>query len=112
MFTEITTAATFLAKYLPHKETAPESIQTFRQCLTDIMMEKFEGHWDAKRPLKGNAFRAISVFQGRLDPVVVGAAKRAGLGSAGEKVWPFAVLRRSYNSVLTNLLFVCRPVFP
>ncbi|KAJ3048689.1 Protein btg1 [Rhizophlyctis rosea] len=79
MYTEITTASTFLAKYLPHKSTPPDKITTFRDSLTNAMAQKFRDHWDPTNPMKGNGFRSIHCQMGRMDPLVGEAARRSGL---------------------------------
>ena len=79
MYTEITTASTFLAKYLPHKSTPPDKVTAFRDSLTDAMAQKFRDHWDITNPMKGNGFRSVHCQMGRMDPLVSEAAWRSGL---------------------------------
>ncbi|KNC99244.1 uncharacterized protein SPPG_05500 [Spizellomyces punctatus DAOM BR117] len=83
MYTEVRTAATFLAKFLQSKSSSAsataERLLTFEQALVDRLMERFKGHWDPQRPCKGNAFRAVCVLNGVVDRVVVEALMAAGI---------------------------------
>ncbi|KAJ3039467.1 Protein btg1 [Rhizophlyctis rosea] len=87
MYTEVTTSSTFLSKYLPHKSTPPDKLSLFRTHLTDILSQKFAQHWYPSNPSRGNAFRSISCQIGRMDPLVVEAANRAGM-SEGDLFFP------------------------
>ncbi|KAI9092090.1 hypothetical protein DFS34DRAFT_584140 [Phlyctochytrium arcticum] len=74
MYTEVRTAATFLAKFLQSKtgqgSANAERMSIFEQALTQRLIEKFKGHWDPQRPFIGNAFRAICIFSGSVDNTI------------------------------------------
>ncbi|TPX66972.1 hypothetical protein SpCBS45565_g04149 [Spizellomyces sp. 'palustris'] len=92
MYTEVRTAATFLAKFLQSKSTSAsttvERLLTFEQALVDRLMERFKGHWDPQRPCIGNAFRAVCVLNGVVDRVVVEALMVAGIKAEGSNTIP------------------------
>ncbi|KAI7876222.1 BTG-domain-containing protein [Lichtheimia hyalospora FSU 10163] len=76
MHMEITQAADFLGRLL-HSKLDQSMLQAFKEQLADLLKQRFVDHWDPQQPYRGNAFRAISNFNGQLDPVLVMAAEKA-----------------------------------
>lgn len=70
MHMEITQAADFLGRLL-HSKLDQSMLQAFKEQLADLLKQRFVDHWDPQQPYRGNAFRAISNFNGQLDPVLV-----------------------------------------
>lgn len=69
MHTEITQAADFLGRLLQSK-VDDNMIKAFKEALADCLKRRFANHWDPQQPYRGNGFRAISNFNGQLDPVL------------------------------------------
>ena len=70
MIVEIAQAVEFLCRLLSTKVDT-DTLNSFKQNLTKVLGDRFEGHWDTQRPYAGNGYRAISSFNGVLDPVLV-----------------------------------------
>ncbi|KAI9316776.1 hypothetical protein BX666DRAFT_2155395 [Dichotomocladium elegans] len=70
MHMEIAQAADFLGRLL-HSKLDQALLEAFKDELTDLLKKRFVNHWDTQQPYRGNAFRAISNFNGQLDPVLV-----------------------------------------
>lgn len=64
------------------------------------MTERYTGHWYEEDRLRGSGFRSIS-FDNRLDPVLVAAAKRAGIDS---KLLSAKELDTDVDKVMVKLL--------
>lgn len=85
MKTEIQHAVTFLVETLkdklPWTPETEEKLCTMRTRLTNLLAERFEGHWYADKPLKGSAFRCIniSVEENSFDDTLRTAANDSGL---------------------------------
>ncbi|KAJ3012748.1 hypothetical protein HKX48_006100 [Thoreauomyces humboldtii] len=88
MYTEISTAVTFLTKLLHSKSASAvvtaDHLAAFQQALVERMLDNFRGHWDPQRPCLGNGFRALCIQNGGVDAVVAEAVKVAGIRMAGE----------------------------
>ncbi|RUP42730.1 hypothetical protein BC936DRAFT_138161 [Jimgerdemannia flammicorona] len=81
MIVEITQAVDFLGRLLSNK-VASEALVVFKTNLTNVLQDRFAGHWDVNRPYFGNGFRAISCFNGVMDPILVKAAQMSTLTPA------------------------------
>jgi hypothetical protein len=79
MLLEVTTAAEFFCRFLSHAGFPVEHIQMFKACLIKLMCCKFESHWNPSDPCGGNAYRALSCFDGKLDPIILRAASTSGI---------------------------------
>lgn len=85
MKTEIQHAVTFLVETLkdklPWTPETEETMCTMRTRLTNLLAERFEGHWYADKPLKGSAYRCIniSVEENSFDDTLRTAANDSGL---------------------------------
>lgn len=66
---EISLAVSHLCKFFS-ATSSPDLVSKFEQQLTEILKERYEGHWDPDNPIKGNAYRSISYFD-RIDPVIL-----------------------------------------
>ncbi|XP_048867520.1 protein BTG1 [Brienomyrus brachyistius] len=76
---EITAAVGFLSRFLRIKgHVNDRQLQTFSQCLQDILAEQYQHHWFPDRPCKGSAYRCIRINH-KMDPLVVRAGQRIGL---------------------------------
>ena len=63
-----------------NQSALPPDLERLRESLTDLLGERFAGHWPATsdHSLSGQAFRCISVSAtAPIDPVLLEAAKRA-----------------------------------
>jgi hypothetical protein len=69
MHIEIVQAVEFLGRLLNQK-VEQESINTFKEKLVELLKHRFQDHWDPQQPYKGNGYRAISNFNGQLDPIL------------------------------------------
>ncbi|KAI7866254.1 hypothetical protein BDF14DRAFT_1815877 [Spinellus fusiger] len=78
MHTEITQAVDFLARLLQSK-LDQERLVLLKNQLTDLLAHRFVDHWDPLHPYRGNGFRALSNFNGQLDPVLALAANNADI---------------------------------
>ncbi|KAI9301724.1 hypothetical protein BJ944DRAFT_290716 [Cunninghamella echinulata] len=78
MHIEIAQAVDFLGRLLQSK-LEESSITNFKEKLTELLKSKFINHWDTQQPFKGNGFRAISNFNGVLDPTLTKAAISASI---------------------------------
>jgi len=78
MIVEIAQAVEFLCRLLSARVDA-DTLSLFKQNLTNVLHVRFDGHWDTQRPYAGNGYRAISSFNGVVDPVLVEAAKLSNL---------------------------------
>ncbi|KAI8819305.1 uncharacterized protein EV422DRAFT_107053 [Fimicolochytrium jonesii] len=96
MYTEVQTAVTFLAKLFHSKSSSaavtPEKLAAFQQALVERMLEHYKGHWDPQRPCRGNAFRALCILNGCVEPVISDAVRVAGLKLADLSFPPELVL--------------------
>lgn len=70
MQVEIAHAIDFLGRLL-HSKLSQDMLKAFKEELSQLLKERFTDHWDPQQPYRGNGFRAISNFNGQLDPVLV-----------------------------------------
>lgn len=69
MHIEIGQATEFLGRLLQSKVDL-EVINKFKEELSGLLKEHYTGHWDPQQPYRGNAYRAISNFNGQVDPII------------------------------------------
>lgn len=69
MHIEIAQAVEFLGRLLQSK-VDQDTINAFKEKLTELLKIRFQDHWDPQQPYKGNGYRAISNFNGQLDPIL------------------------------------------
>lgn len=69
MHIEIAQAVEFLGRLLQSK-IDQDTITQFKDRLTDLLKTRFEEHWDPQQPYRGNGYRALSNFNGQLDPIL------------------------------------------
>jgi hypothetical protein len=69
MHIEIAQAVEFLGRLLNSKVDSG-TISAFKERLSELLKKRFTDHWDAQQPYRGNAYRAISNFNGQLDPII------------------------------------------
>jgi len=77
MFTEINSASDFICRYLYKLEK--DKIVVFKNQLIQLLSQKYNSHWDLSNPIKGGAFRSITIMDGRIDSIILLAAQKAGL---------------------------------
>lgn len=69
MHIEIAQAVEFLGRLLQSK-VDQEIVGTFKERLTELLKVRFQDHWDPQQPYRGNGYRALSNFNGQLDPIL------------------------------------------
>jgi hypothetical protein len=69
MHIEIAQAVEFLGRLLQSK-VDQDVIARFKEKLIELLKIRFEDHWDPQQPYRGNGFRALSNFNGQLDPIL------------------------------------------
>jgi protein Tob/BTG len=52
---------------------------SFQKHLNDILEQRYSNHWYTDDPEKGHAFRSIWFHSSRIDPLLLEAAKKAGI---------------------------------
>lgn len=75
---EVHCACEFLSRMLETKNLPVQFVNQFKKRLEELLISRFENHWDTANPSKGSAYRCIRI-NGRLDPVIRDAAKVTGL---------------------------------
>ena len=75
---EVHCACEFLSRMLETKNLPVQFVNQFKKRLEELLLSRFENHWDTANPSKGSAYRCIRI-NGRLDPVIRDAAKVTGL---------------------------------
>lgn len=78
MKAEVQCACDFFSRLLKSRELPIQFIKLFRRRLEEILLDRFEDHWDPENPQRGSAYRCIR-NNNRFDPVVREAAKATGL---------------------------------
>lgn len=64
----------FLVNKLPKR-----NVSQFAKELTECLKLKYKGHWYPKSPDRGTAFRCLEIRDSVFDPVIVQAARAAGI---------------------------------
>ena len=75
---EVQCACEFLSRMLETRNLPVQFVRLFKKRLEELLLTRFENHWDTANPSKGSAYRCIRI-NGRLDPVIRDAAKVTGL---------------------------------
>jgi protein Tob/BTG len=83
MLIEIKTACQFLTNYISSQVNESQS-KLFGLILSTLLHAKYASHWDLKNPSKGNAYRAITIFNERLDSTILSAAQAASIPNIGK----------------------------
>ncbi|KAI9478800.1 MAG: hypothetical protein EXX96DRAFT_572346 [Benjaminiella poitrasii] len=78
MHIEIAQAVEFLGRLLQPK-LDQDTVFKFKDKLTELLKVRFEDHWDPQQPYRGNGYRAISNFNGQLDPILITASVQASI---------------------------------
>ncbi|ORX55005.1 BTG-domain-containing protein [Hesseltinella vesiculosa] len=78
MHEEITEAMDFLGRLLESRLGAA-AMTLFKNNLSTLLSDRFTNHWDVNEPCRGNAYRAISNFNGQLDPLLILAAQSSSI---------------------------------
>lgn len=69
MHIEIAQAVEFLGRLLQSK-VDQDIVSNFKEILAELLKVRFEDHWDPQQPYRGNGYRALSNFNGELDPIL------------------------------------------
>jgi len=83
MLIEIKTACQFLTNYISSHVNESQS-KLFGLILSTLLHAKYASHWDIKNPNKGNAYRAVTIFNERLDSTILSAAHAASIQNIGK----------------------------
>jgi len=83
MLIEIKTACQFLTNYIAPQVSESQS-KLFGLILSTLLHAKYATHWDLKNPSKGNAYRAVTIFNERLDSTILSAAQAASIPNIGK----------------------------
>ncbi|XP_033730901.1 maternal B9.10 protein-like, partial [Pecten maximus] len=78
---EIAAAVVFVTRLIRQNGSISKGkVDDFSNCLSAILVEKFQNHWYRDRPAKGQGFRCIRINPSEpIDPVLEKAASDAGL---------------------------------
>lgn len=81
---EIAAAVVFVTRLIRQNGSLSKGkVDEFSNCLSAILVEKFQNHWYSDRPAKGQGFRCIRINPSEpIDPVLEKAASDAGLQCA------------------------------
>jgi protein Tob/BTG len=79
---EIQEATQFLARLLP-KHIDAGLKKSFTHKVESQLLSRFAQHWHTANPARGSAYRALISFHGHVDPVLISAAKQAGIDNIG-----------------------------
>ena len=81
MLLEINHAATHILTWLKSSKmfSSDDMSESFILAFSNILANKYTGHWDPNYPILGSGYRSISVYNGRLDSVLKETAKSLGL---------------------------------
>ncbi|KAK3107652.1 hypothetical protein FSP39_019212 [Pinctada imbricata] len=78
---EISAAVVFITRLVRQNgDVSKEKVEEFSDCLSAILVEKFQNHWYSDHPTKGQGYRCIRIndFEPK-DPVLEKAASESGL---------------------------------
>lgn len=79
METEISVAVDFLLTFL--HSLPQEKLEELAHKLTEILQQRYTGHWYPDRPSKGNGYRCLNVNQSVLDPTLTSAVRQCALST-------------------------------
>merc|ERR1712093_137580 len=89
MHEEIGLAAKWWSEQIQHRNTDAKSIESkkaiFEETVSALLAKKYKSHWFLEEPTRASGFRAI-VNDLRCDPVLVDAAKAAGIMAIEERL--------------------------
>ncbi|KAI6654206.1 hypothetical protein LOD99_3050 [Oopsacas minuta] len=90
MIDEVTQAITFfrtlLNNSIPHVISSIE-LEGFTRKLRELLLKRFESHWDPTHPNKGSGYRCIRINH-QLDPIVLQACQESGTERTVPKILP------------------------
>ena len=86
MIVEVLYAVDFICSLLrshgePSKNLADKTA-ALRRTLNDRLHRHYNGHWHPKAPERGSGYRCIRLMRHRIDPLLIGAGREAGLTDA------------------------------
>ena len=79
MLLEINFAASHIVSWLKSAsiQITDEASESFILALSNLLKDKYQGHWDPNYPNSGNGYRAITSFDGHMDPLLLEAADKS-----------------------------------
>ena len=90
MLEEVTQAISFfqtlLNNSIPHIISSLD-LDRFSRKLRELLLKKFETHWDPSLPHKGSGYRCIRINH-KLDPIVLQACQESGTETTVPKILP------------------------
>lgn len=91
MFTEINIAASFWSSELKAEGLSAEQVALFRSELIQLIHNKVSSKWFTTNPLRGQAARAISFDEYRMDKLLLEAGEKANIHELPRRL-PFAYM--------------------
>lgn len=83
MIVEVLYAVDFICSLVRRPgNSSPDSsdkMAALRRSLNDRLQHHYKDHWHPKTPDRGSAYRCIRVLRHRIDPLLLGAGREAGL---------------------------------
>lgn len=86
MIVEVLYAVDFICNLLrshgKSSNTLSDKLDTLRRTLNDRLHRHYSGHWHPKAPERGSGYRCIRVMRHRMDPLLIGVGREAGLSDS------------------------------
>lgn len=80
MLVEVIYAVDFICNFLrTHGDSSGDKVDVLRRTLNDRLERHYAGHWHPTAPERGSGYRCIRFMRHRIDPLLVGAGREAGL---------------------------------
>ena len=79
MKAEVRCAVDFISQLMVSSKLPYQFVDPFRMRFEQVLLQRFKGHWNQDKPLKGSAYRCIRINEKKLDPLVLEAARVTGL---------------------------------
>ena len=77
MRAETSAAAEWLTS-AAHKQYAQSELERLTECIAQVLVDHYTGHWYEEEPHRGSGFRALTCSS-RLDPLLAKACTLAGV---------------------------------
>lgn len=83
---EIEVASWWWTTQLRLNDLSQEQVLLFQNCLTDLLLQKYQNHWYEDNPLRGHAYRSILYEGNKLDSVLLQAAEKAAIKNLNDRL--------------------------